>query len=782
MRPSGSYADVEDLLRKTSDAVEYILKNGGPPLGGFNDVRPVFRRLELGASLNPGELLGIAGIFRASASLQNHSKGNRLRSDNHIIQNIDRLIINKNLEDKISRSIANEEEVSDNASPLLNSIRRKIKKLQASIKSRLNDIIKSDSVRKSIQESVVTIRNGRFVIPVKLECKNDVPGLVHDFSSSGATAYIEPMAVVEANNEIRRQLSREKEEVERILKELSDEARQMLPQLREDFEILGVLDSMFARAKFCLDYNCTCPSLNIDGCINLKKGRHPLLDRRTAVPIDFVIGKDYSTVVITGPNTGGKTVSLKTVGLLTLMAQAGLHIPAADGSEVRVFEEIYADIGDEQSIEQSLSTFSSHMTNIIKILRSADDKSLVLFDELGAGTDPAEGSALGISILEEMKSRGTYTVATTHYTEIKLYAIRTDGVENASCEFDAETLRPTFRLLIGVPGKSNAFLISRRLGLDETIIDKAREFMKKEDLEFEDILQAMEADRGKIEKDRLETEKNRIAIEKLRAELEDQRDRLRISEDKILRSAREEARRILSEARSEASGTIAELKKLKKEITDKSASVTYDEYSAALGTADDIGKQLGKGIAQLDESLAIANNIPDDIGSEPPKDLKTGDHVRIITLGLNGIILEIPEKEEGDVLVSAGAMRINVPLSNLRAINKADGMPGNKRKTGKTNRTAAITPAPAAILKSRSIAPQIDIRGSTAFEAVEKVDKYLDDASLSGLAQVTLIHGIGTGALKSAIHEYLKDNPHVKAFRPGRHGEGDAGVTIVELK
>lgn len=762
--PQKDFDTIKDLLKETSDAVNFIIKKGSPPLGGVRDIRSSLKRAEMGAVLSPRELLQIADVLRASRRIKNYAKGNDVERDsnlsgNNVVSDLaSSLEVNRRIEDKISYSILNEEEIADDASSTLRSIRRKIKDIQASIKERLNSIIKSSKYQKYIQESIVTMRGDRYVIPVKQEYRSEIKGLVHDSSASGATIFIEPMAVVEANNSIKQLRIKEQIEIERILQELTEDVRTIVTSLRANVATLARLDFIFAKAKLSLKYDCVCPNLNKNRYVRIRKGRHPLLDRETVVPIDFWIGDSFKTLVITGPNTGGKTVSLKTVGLFILMTQAGLHIPAGDGTEIGVFDKVFADIGDEQSIEQSLSTFSSHMTNIVKVLEEADDRSLVLFDELGAGTDPTEGAALAMAILERLRETGAVTVATTHYSELKLYAISTDEVENASCEFDVETLKPTYKLLIGVPGKSNAFAISKRLGLSEDILERAKAFLKKEDIQFEDILKSIEKNRSESEKERIKAEGYRIEIENLKKELEEQREKIRKQRDKLIKEAKQEARRVLLEAKEEAESILDEMRRLEKERLNGETNKSAEELRAKLRNK----------INEVEESMA-ESLMPRKGYAKPPKNLKPGDSVIIVNLNQKGTVVTPPDKD-GEAVVQAGIMKINVHITNLRLVDE------------QKSEIKRVTTGTTAMTKTRSVSTEIDLRGSTLDEALENVDKFLDDASIAGLNEVTIIHGKGTGTLRSGIQRFLRSHAHVKSFRLGKYGEGEDGVTVVTLK
>ncbi|HHW30101.1 MAG TPA: endonuclease MutS2 [Clostridiaceae bacterium] len=753
---------IKEMLDETDDAVSYILRKGNPPLGGIHDIRSSLKRLELGGVLNPGELLGIGDTLRACRNLKAYNgTGERdkdFNPDSIINKLISGLVTNKRLEDRIEMSIINDEELSDEASPLLGNIRRQIRDKQNSIKDRLNELIKSSSYQKYLQDAIVTVRGDRYVIPVKQEFRNEVPGIVHDMSSSGATIFIEPMSVVNANNDIRQLRIKEQAEIERILRELTDDVRNITDLLLSSVHLLARLDFIFAKGRMSLEYNCVCPRLNTEGRIIIKKGRHPLLDKKTVVPINFWVGDSISTIVITGPNTGGKTVTLKTVGLFVLMTQAGLHVPANDGTVMGIFGHVFADIGDEQSIEQSLSTFSSHMTNIVQILDEADEKSLVLFDELGAGTDPSEGAALAMAILEHLRQIRATVVATTHYSELKLYAISTPGVENASCEFDVQTLRPTYNLLIGVPGKSNAFAISRRLGLSEEILKKAKEFLSSENIQFEDILMSMEEDRQKTLAERMKTESYRIEIEKLKDEMERQKKKFEAEKEKLLREAREEAKKILISAKEQSQEILERLRNLERET----------EIAKKNKEAEELRLKLKNELDKLDQALAVPL-IPIEENAKAPENLKPGDSVLILHLNQKGIVISPPDKD-GEVIVQAGIMKINVHISTLKLIDEQKSQV-HKVGSGKISMSKAM-----------AAVTEIDLRGTTVDEACELIDKFLDDASIAGLKEITIIHGKGTGALRKGIHQFLKGHPHVKSFRLGSYGEGEMGVTIAEIK
>lgn len=759
--PERQYSVVERMLRETTHAVDFILRRGNPPLGGLHDIRSSLKRVEIGSMLTPGELLRVSDTLRTARNLKNYSSAvssEENEANDHIGELIAGLTSNKRIEDKINLAIASEEEIADSASNTLANIRRQIKEHQNSIKEKLNSMIHSSKYQKLMQESLVTIRGDRYVVPVKAECRNEVPGLVHDSSASGATVYVEPMAVVEANNNIKQLKIKEQIEIERILHELTSDVAEIVEPLKINMSIFAALDFAFAKAKLSLDYNCVCPRLNDEKRIKIKKGRHPLLDSKTVVPIDLWAGESFNTLVVTGPNTGGKTVTLKTVGLFTLMAQAGLHVPAAEGTELSIFHDIFADIGDEQSIEQSLSTFSSHMKNIVKILSEADDRSLVLFDELGAGTDPTEGAALAMSILENLHDTGAITVATTHYSELKVYALTTEGVENACCEFDVETLRPTYNLLIGVPGKSNAFAISKRLGLQEEILDRAREFLSGEEIQFEDVLMKIEKNRSESEKERLQAESYRLEIEGLKKELEQQKQKLHTQKERLLREAREEARRILLNAKQDTESMLEEMKRAAKEQDE------ILQNKAAMEVRARLRNSIGELESSLSENLMTRKGFV-----KPPENLKPGDSVLIINLNQKGTVVNPPDKD-GEAIIQAGIMKINVHVSNLKLV---DDQAAEIQKIGSGR---------IGMNKAMHISTQTDIRGMNVEEAVLELGKFLDDAAIAGLSEVTIVHGKGTGMLRNGVHQYLRSNRHVKSFRLGKYGEGESGVTIVIMK
>jgi len=759
IKASSDIEEVEYMQRETQEALKLFIDKGTPPLYGIYDISHELKMAEIGGVLSPGSLLKISDSLRVSRNLKRYIKEVREQGklDYPIVQGlIEDLRTFKTIEEEINNAIVGEDEISDNASGALRSIRRQIMNKNDSIKDKLNSITNSNKYKKYLQDSIVTVRDGRYVVPIKQEYKSYFPGIVHDQSSSGATLFVEPMAVVELNNELRELEIKEKEEIEKILRKLSNLVAEEASSIKNNQKILQRLDFIFAKGKLALEMNGTKPNLNNKGYINIKQGRHPLLKVDKVVPIDIYIGKDFNTLVITGPNTGGKTVTLKTVGLLTLMGQSGLHIPADFDSEIGVFDQVFADIGDEQSIEQSLSTFSSHMTNIVNILEKVDENSLVLFDELGAGTDPTEGAALAMSILEHLLKKNIRTIATTHYSQLKIYALTTEGVRNASVEFDVDTLSPTYRLLIGVPGKSNAFEISKRLGLQDYIINYAKTLVSKESVEFEDVLQAIDRDRKIIEENRFEAEKLKYEVEKLKEELSREKEKTKETKEKIILKAKEEARNILRAAKEESDNIIEELRQI----------------------SQDIEKERSKKIYQSQEKLRlklneVENSISDDIlnvkSNEPPKNLKIGDTVEVLSLNQKGTVLELPD-EDGNVVVQVGIMKVNVHISTLKRA-ESDELDKGKVSTKNIIRT-----------KSANVQKEIDLRGKTLDEALLDLDKYIDDVYLAGIKEAYIIHGKGTGVLRSGINSYLKRHKHIKSSRMGKYNEGGDGVTVIELK
>lgn len=759
VQPSADYSEIVMWQKETHEATSMMIQRGNVPLGGIHDLSYHLKRAHIGSYLYPAQLLEVSDTLRAVRRLKGFMKEAREGQSSYpmIEAYIHNLQTFKFIEDRINECIVGEDEISDNASPVLRSIRRSMESKNASIRNRLNSIISSSEKQKFLQDAIITIRQDRYVVPVKQEYRSNIPGLVHDQSASGATLFIEPMAIVELNNELKELKLKEKAEIERILTELTELVGENVDAIQANQNLLSQLDFLFAKAKLAVKMRAVEPEMNKDGYIRIKNGRHPLLDAKSVVPTNIWIGNEFKTLVITGPNTGGKTVTLKTVGLLTLMAQAGLHVPADHGTKLAVFEQVFADIGDEQSIEQSLSTFSSHMTNIVEILDHIQGNALVLLDELGAGTDPTEGAALAIAILDHLYTMDIRTIATTHYTELKEYALTTEGVQNASVEFDVETLSPTYRLLIGVPGKSNAFEISKRLGLSEYIVEKSKRLISKENIAFEDILTTIERDRRKAEEERDEAVRLKLMIQQQKDAYERKNEKLNMQREKILREAREEAKKLLRAAKEDADQIIKELRELSKEQEEKERNRKIEEARKRLkGQLDELGDTL-------------SFNMDAAINTKPPKQLKIGDTVMILNLNQKGNVVSQPD-ENGDLTVQVGIMKVNVNIENLRYDKEEKE---NVKKTG----TGKIVKA-----KAQSVRSSIDLRGQTLEEAMMDTDKYLDDAYIAGLDEVTVIHGKGTGVLRDGIKQLLKKHKHVKSFREGAYGEGGTGVTIVTLK
>jgi len=754
--PSNDIDDIIHWQKETSEAVSMILKKGSLSLGGLKNISPYLKRVSVGGVLSVQELFYICDFLYVSKKAKNYAKNESKNDVFEILEPQFGLIETINeLERDISRCIISDTEVSDEASGTLKDIRRNIKSSNDRIKEQLTAIIHSQAYKNMLQDPVITIRNVRYCVPVKQEYKNSFSGMVHDQSATGATVFMEPMSVVQLNNKIKELHSKEKIEIERILKMLSEKVNENKERLYSNSEILSHLDFIFAKGELSISMNGTEPVFNTRGYINIKKARHPLLDPEKVVPTNIYLGDEFTTLLITGPNTGGKTVSIKTIGLFTLMGQSGLHISAFDNSELAVFEDVFADIGDEQSIEQSLSTFSSHMSNIINILENVTDNSLVLIDELGAGTDPTEGAALAVAIIEFLHKRKIRMAVTTHYSELKVYALSTEGVENASCEFDVHSLRPTYRLLIGIPGKSNAFAISQRLGLPEFIIENAKEVLSHEDARFEDVITDLEISKKTLVSEQERAEEYRKEAEKLKKDFENQKKKTREQRDKILKKANEDARQLLADAKEEADKIIKDMQKMLRQKNSKDMEGKR--------------KELKDKLLKADENLSKFNNKRDL--HKVPKKLVKGDKVFIHTLNQSGIVVNPPDTK-GDVTIKAGIMTVKVNISNLSLDKTEDNSKSTAKKYSMSIKAR----------KSQHISPEVDLRGLTVEEAVEKTDKYLDDAYLAGISPVTVIHGKGTGVLRNAIQEFLRKNPHVKGFRIGQYGEGESGVTIVELK
>lgn len=762
LRPITDKAEIELLQLQTKDALTRIFKSGSLSFSGINNIIDSLKRLEIGGSLSTIELLRISSLLevakRAKAFSRTATEDDPISKDSlaEFFTQIEPLTP---LCDEIRRCILSEDEIADDASATLRSIRRSMRGMTDKIRAQMNAMINNSTTRTYLQDTVITMRDGRYCLPVKADAKSQVPGMIHDQSSTGSTLFIEPMAVVNLNNEYRELQLREQDEIEIILANLSNMVGEYSAQLKADYEILTELDFIFAKASFAKEYNGVAPLFNDEGRIRIRKGRHPLLDQKKVVPIDVHLGEDFNLLIVTGPNTGGKTVSLKTVGLLTLMGQSGLHIPASERSELGIFEEVFADIGDEQSIEQSLSTFSSHMTNIIRILNQVNDRSLVLFDELCAGTDPTEGAALAISILSKLHLYGARIMATTHYSELKVYALSTQGVENACCEFDVETLSPTYRLLIGIPGKSNAFAISSKLGLSADLIEDAKGRISESDENFEDLLADLEKSRLTIEKEQLEINQYKQEIESLKAKLEQKQERLDSSRDKILREANEQAYNIIKEAKDLADETIRNFNKYGK--AGAPISEMEKERAKLRGKMDDASKKMS------DQKKNTATN------HKVPKNLRIGDSVKVISMNLKGTVHSLPNAK-GDLFVQMGILRSQVNINDLILLEE-DTSPTSK----KFNKTGA---GKLKMSKSASVSTEINLIGKTTDEAIALLDKYLDDAYIAHLPSVRIVHGKGTGALRNAVHAHLKRLKIVKSFHLGEFGEGDAGVTIAEFK
>ena len=757
--PSTSLSEITNAQQQTKDAMNRSLKKGRLDCSGIKPLSSAIRRVEIGGTMNIEELLGLCKLLETARRVKAYGRKERedIPSDS-LSELFDGLEPLSPLCDEIRRCIISVDEISDDASSNLKSIRRSIRSTGDRIHAQLNQMLNNQNVRNCLQDFVITMRNGRYCLPVKAEAKSQITGMVHDQSSSGSTLFIEPMAVVNLNNELKELSIKEQDEIAVILATLSAKAGEYIPAIETDYQLLTELDFIFAKAAYALEYNGITPHFNTERKIRILKGRHPLLDAKKVVPIDISLGSDFDQLVITGPNTGGKTVSLKTVGLLTLMGQAGLPIPSGDRSELAVFDDIFADIGDEQSIEQNLSTFSSHMTNIIHILKEANEHSLVLFDELCAGTDPTEGAALAVSILSYFHSRGIRTMATTHYSEIKIYALTTSGIENACCEFDVETLSPTYRLLIGIPGKSNAFAISKKLGLSDTLIEDARTRISSNEQNFEDLLSDLEASRITIEKEQAEINRYKSEIATLKQQLKNKQEKLAESRDAILRKAKEEANQILQEAKDTADEAIR----------------NFNKYGTTRPSIQEMEKQRTNIREKMAANEKKSSKEKDTAIYNPkvPKKLRIGDSVKVLSMNLTGTVHSLPNAK-GDLFVQMGILRSQVNIKDLVLIE--DAAPGSKKyaKTGAGKLKMS---------KSASVSTEINLIGKTVDEAIALLDKYLDDAYLAHLPSVRIVHGKGTGALRSAVQSHLKRQSYIKSFHLGEFGEGDAGVTIAEFK
>ena len=755
LRPTSDLEEVELLLRQTTAASDLCTKKGNPVFSNVCDVSASLERADRGGSLQPKELLTIAGVLRCARTIKGYVSED---DDPTVLDDLFRgLTPNKYLEDRIFGAILSEEEIADTASPELADIRRHMRIQAGKIRDSLQKVISSPAYSKFLREPIITIRQGRYVVPVKSECKNDMPGLVHDVSATGSTYFVEPMSAVNANNALRELELKEKKEIERILAELSSEAAAHAEDINLDYTLLVRLDVIFAKAKLAYRMRAWAPIMNDTGKVELRNARHPLIDPGKVVPISLRLGSDFDTMIITGPNTGGKTVTLKTIGLLTLMAECGLHVPAGDGSVLSTFDAILADIGDEQSIAQSLSTFSSHMRTIVDVVEQCDDRTLVLYDELGAGTDPAEGAALAIALIEFSRKMGSRVVATTHYAELKLYAMRTQGVINASCEFDVETLQPTYKLLIGIPGKSNAFAISRKLGLSEEILKEASDLVGKSDKDFEDVLSQLEQQRQQMESARYEAERLKQETAKIKQQSEEYQAQLRKEKEKAMEAARREAQGIIDEARAAANLASEELKALRKQLQDSADTTGINQRQSELRRA-------------LNETEdRIRANQPEKARPQPTRGILVGDTVELLKLGMKASVLAI--NKDGTYQLQAGIMKLTAKPDEVYLLEnenpyKAKG--GRPAHSGREMKMAAMS-------------SEIDLRGMDTVEAICVLDRYMDEAMRAKLASVRIIHGKGTGALRQAVHQSLKRNKFVKKFRLGVYGEGEDGVTIAEF-
>lgn len=758
LKPMTDVARIDEAQEQTAAAFTRLIKKGRISFGDAAPVEESMKRLEIGAALGSGELLRICKLLQNTGRAKAYGRHDtQEESADCLDAYFEQLEPLTTLSNEIDRCILSEEEISDDASPALKRIRRSMDNINEKVHATLNGLV-NGSMRTYLQDPIITMRGDRYCIPVKAEYRNQVSGMIHDQSATGSTLFMEPMAVVKLNNDLKELYAKEQEEIQVILARLSEETAGYIEEIRTDYRCLTDLDFIFARGQLAMSMNGSRPILNEEGRIHIRSGRHPLLDARKVVPITVTLGQDFSLLIITGPNTGGKTVSLKTVGLFTLMGQAGLHIPASDRSELAVFHQVYADIGDEQSIEQSLSTFSSHMTNIVSFLKDVDEKSLVLFDELGAGTDPTEGAALAIAILSYLHDRDIRTMATTHYSELKVFALSTPGVENACCEFDVESLRPTYHLLIGIPGKSNAFAISGKLGLPEHIIEDAKMRLSEQDISFEDLLTDLETSKRTIEKEQDEIQAYRREMERMKAQLRQKEERLEEQREKILKEANDKANAILREAKEVADETIKNFHRFGKE-----------NISAA---------EMERERERLRKKIKDTSSAPSLKSQKPKKehkasDFKLGESVRVLSMNLTGTIHSLPDAR-GNVTVQMGILSSQVHISDLEIIEEQNPFAGSRKKHTGGGRIK--------MGKSLSVSPEINLLGRTVDEAVSELDKYLDDAILSHLNTVRVVHGKGTGALRKGIHEFLRRQKHVKSYHLAEYGEGDAGVTIVELK
>lgn len=749
-RPVTLLNEAETLQEQTWEAESIYTRTGRTPISGFPDVRELVGRMHASLFLSTRELLSIASAMRAAREAKEILQSG---DENSLLCNLaNRLTSHRSVEEEVARCILSEDEISDNASPELSRIRRQIKIVGERVREKLNNMLKSQTTQKYLQETVITIRNGRYVLPVKAEHRSQVPGLVHDQSSSGATLFIEPSAVVEMGNETKRLFIEEKNEIERILSGLTAMIAPFADEIHIGCNVMGALDVIFARAIMARDQRAVRPKLNEEGRVRIVRGRHPLIAKDRVVPVDIWLGETFRTLIITGPNTGGKTVTLKTVGLFSLMAMSGMFIPAQEGTELSTFDNVFADIGDEQSIEQSLSTFSSHMTNTVRILAEADERSLVLLDELGAGTDPVEGAALAQAILESLYERSTLTVATTHYSEIKAFALMHAGMQNASMEFDVDRLCPTYRLFIGIPGKSNAFEISRRLGLSDAVISRAQDFLQKKDIAFETVLSEAEQARRSAENDKEAIYKTRIDTEKIKTELEKEKKKLEDEKTLLRQKAREDARRMVQETRQDMEKLIAGLRSIE--------NIDHKQLERAVQSSRDAMRKT--------EERLYEQAVQRDTAGEAPTVVHPGQRVKLITLGQEATVLK-PADAKGEVLVQAGIMKLSIPLNDIRPVEQ------QKKKPQPTAAKVTLT-------QDRGNALSIDLRGSMVDDACMELDRFIDNALITGIYEFYVVHGKGTGALRTGVQQYLKNHPRVKTYRIGAYGEGDAGVTVVTLK
>lgn len=759
LKPMTDLEAIEDAQAKTRDVLSRIFKKGSLSFSGLHNIGASLKRLEIGGTLGIEELLRIASLLEVAKRAKAYSRSDREDTKADSLDELfDKVEPLTPLLDEIRRCIISEDEIADDASSTLKNIRRSMKNINDKIRNQMNTMLNNTDTRNLLQDAVVTMRNGRYCLPVKAESKGQVPGMIHDQSSTGSTIFIEPMAVVKLNNDLKELFLKEQEEIEVILANLSAQVAEYISFLQDDYQVLTELDFIFAKGSLAKSYNGTAPLFNTEHRIRIRKGRHPLLDSHKVVPIDIHLGDDFDLLIVTGPNTGGKTVSIKTVGLFTLMGQAGLHIPANDRSELSIFHEVFADIGDEQSIEQSLSTFSSHMTNIISILDRVDEDSLVLFDELCAGTDPTEGAALAISILTRLHNYGIRTMATTHYSELKVFALSTPGVENACCEFSVETLSPTYRLLIGIPGKSNAFAISGKLGLSEDIITEAKKHLTEQDESFEDLISDLESSRVTIEKERLEVEQYKQEIAYLKKKLEQKQERIDSQKEKIIRQANEEAHAILREAKEVADQTIKNFHK-------------YGKATPSMKDMEQERSKLRDKMNSLEKDMSLKQKNA-QTNHKVPKKLRIGDTVKVLSMNLTGTVHTLPN-EKGDLYVQMGILRSLVNIKDLILVEETPVLGNKKKSTGAGKIKMA---------KSASVSTEINLIGKTTDEAIALLDKYLDDAYIAHMPSVRIVHGKGTGALRNAVHNHLKRLKYIKSYRLGEFGEGDAGVTIAEFK